>query len=97
MSSFGVRFKNLRANKGIIQGDLGKIVGVSTSMIGIYEINARKPSFNTEFCYWPILGTAFRTVKYLRFSALITNLRRFRYFNLTFNAFHYNHLLTASN
>ncbi|EHQ92188.1 helix-turn-helix domain-containing protein [Desulfosporosinus youngiae] len=41
----GSRLKELRAKKQITQEELGKIAGVTTSMIGMYEIDARKPSF----------------------------------------------------
>lgn len=43
-SLLGVRLKELRTNKGITQEELGKIIGVTTSMIGMYEISKRKPS-----------------------------------------------------
>ena len=46
MSSLRVRLKELRTTKGIIQGDLGKIVGVKTSEISGYEIGTRNPSFD---------------------------------------------------
>lgn len=42
----GNKIKSLRTKGKITQEDLGKIAGVSTSMIGMYEINARKPSFD---------------------------------------------------
>lgn len=41
----GKRIKELRTKKKITQEELGKIVGVTTSMIGMYEIEARRPSF----------------------------------------------------
>jgi len=41
----GSKIKELRAKKRITQEELGKIAGVTTSMIGMYEIGARKPSF----------------------------------------------------
>lgn len=37
--------KKLRKEKGITQEELGKILGVTTSMVGMYETNARKPSY----------------------------------------------------
>ncbi|MGJ0908889.1 helix-turn-helix domain-containing protein [Clostridium botulinum] len=43
--SVGERIKELRKEKGITQEELGKHVGVSTSMVGMYETNARKPSY----------------------------------------------------
>ncbi|GEM_PF-813796 len=39
------KIKELRARKGLTQEALGKIVGVSTSMIGMYETGARNPSY----------------------------------------------------
>lgn len=41
----GKKIKELRREKHITQEELGKKVGVSTSMIGMYETNARKPSY----------------------------------------------------
>ena len=46
MSSLRLRLKELRTAKGIIQGDLGKIVGVKTSEISGYEIGTRNPSYD---------------------------------------------------
>lgn len=42
---FGETLKNLRKEADITQEELGNIVGVTTSMIGMYETNARKPSY----------------------------------------------------
>lgn len=41
----GRRIKELRGNCGITQEELGKIIGVSTSMVGMYETEARNPSY----------------------------------------------------
>lgn len=41
----GERLKALRKAADITQEELAKIVGVSTSMIGMYETNARRPSY----------------------------------------------------
>lgn len=41
----GKRIKELRTKRKVTQEELGKIVGVTTSMIGMYEIGARNPSF----------------------------------------------------
>lgn len=41
----GKIIKELRKDKGITQEELGKIIGVTTSMVGMYETNARKPSY----------------------------------------------------
>lgn len=40
----GEKIKQLRQDKKITQEDLGKAIGVTTSMVGMYETNARKPS-----------------------------------------------------
>lgn len=42
----GERIKTLRKEIGITQEELGKTIGVTTSMIGMYETNARKPSYD---------------------------------------------------
>lgn len=41
----GARIKELRREKQLTQEALGKSVGVSTSMIGMYETDARQPSY----------------------------------------------------
>ena len=41
----GKKIKDLRLEKNISQEQLGKILNVSTSMIGMYEIDARNPSY----------------------------------------------------
>lgn len=41
----GERLKSLRQEYKITQEELAKNVGVTTSMIGMYETNARKPSY----------------------------------------------------
>lgn len=38
--------KKLRSDKDITQASLGKALGVSTSMVGMYETNVRKPSYD---------------------------------------------------
>ncbi len=43
----GDKVKDLRNAKKMTQEELAKIIGVSTSMVGMYETNARKPSFKT--------------------------------------------------
>lgn len=42
----GSVLKGLRAKRGITQEELGKRIGVTTSMVGMYETNVRKPSFD---------------------------------------------------
>lgn len=42
----GKIIKQLRAQNGITQEELGKILSVTTSMVGMYETNARKPSYD---------------------------------------------------
>ncbi|NFI38762.1 helix-turn-helix transcriptional regulator [Clostridium botulinum] len=39
------RIKKLRKERDITQEELAKNIGVSTSMVGMYETNARKPSY----------------------------------------------------
>jgi len=41
----GDKIKDLRTAKKMTQEDLAKIIGVSTSMVGMYETNVRKPSY----------------------------------------------------
>lgn len=40
---FGDRLKKLREDKGLIQAELGKLIGVSDRVIGYYESNNRFP------------------------------------------------------
>jgi transcriptional regulator with XRE-family HTH domain len=42
----GARLKQLRAEKEISQEELGKILNISTSMVGMYETDVRNPSFD---------------------------------------------------
>lgn len=41
----GEKIKELRKENGITQEELAKNIDVSTSMVGMYETNARKPSY----------------------------------------------------
>ncbi|HHW03367.1 MAG TPA: helix-turn-helix transcriptional regulator [Thermoanaerobacterales bacterium] len=41
----GKKIKELRLNRKMTQEELGKIIGVTTSMIGMYETGARNPSY----------------------------------------------------
>ncbi|MEL7657073.1 MAG: helix-turn-helix transcriptional regulator, partial [Bacillota bacterium] len=41
----GKTLKELRAQKSITQEELAKVIGVTTSMVGMYETDARNPSF----------------------------------------------------
>ncbi len=41
----GKRIKELRGNHSMTQEELSKMVGVSTSMVGMYETEARNPSY----------------------------------------------------
>lgn len=41
----GRKIKELRLKKGITQEKLAKVLGVTTSMVGMYETGARKPSY----------------------------------------------------
>lgn len=47
MSLFGSRLKYLRVHNNLTQRELAEIFNVSTSTIGMYEKNAREPSFKT--------------------------------------------------
>ncbi len=44
---FSKRLRNLRENKGIKQEDLGKILDLSASTIGMYEQGRRQPDNET--------------------------------------------------
>lgn len=41
----GKKIKELRLSRKMTQEELGKIIGVTTSMIGMYETGARNPSY----------------------------------------------------
>jgi len=41
----GKRLKYLRKENDITQEELAKFIGVTTSMVGMYETDARKPSY----------------------------------------------------
>lgn len=41
----GDRIRELRKEKDISQEELGKVAGVTTSAIGMYETNVRQPSY----------------------------------------------------
>lgn len=43
---FGETLKQLRLNKGISQGQLGKDLGVVNQTISFWEIGAREPDFD---------------------------------------------------
>lgn len=47
MKTFAQRLKETRKSLGLTQGDLGKILGMSTRMISFYEHAAREPSLAT--------------------------------------------------
>ena len=46
---FGDRLKKLREDKGLIQAELGKLIGVSDRVIGYYESNDRIPKKQETF------------------------------------------------
>lgn len=52
MSEFGQKLKALRLAKNLKQADLGEMVGISTSAIGMYEQGRRMPDRRTllRFC-----------------------------------------------
>lgn len=43
----GEKIKELRIKKDMTQSELGKIIGVSSSTIGMYEQNRRQPDIST--------------------------------------------------
>ena len=45
--AFGKALRNLRLSRGMSQGQLAKKIGISVSMIGLYENSSRMPSFET--------------------------------------------------
>lgn len=47
MSTFGSRLKNLRENKELSQGELGKRFNLSQSTIAYYESDKKQPNNNT--------------------------------------------------
>ena len=48
MARFNDMMKSYRKDRGISQAELAKIIGVSTSTIGMYESEKRHPNFKTE-------------------------------------------------
>lgn len=44
-NTIGEKIKELRKEKGVTQEELAKNIDVSTSMVGMYETDARKPSY----------------------------------------------------
>lgn len=42
----GKKLINLRKSVGESQKDLGKVLGVTTSMVGMYETDVRNPSYD---------------------------------------------------
>lgn len=46
---FGDRLKKLREDRGLIQAELGKLIGVSDRVIGYYESNDRIPKKQETF------------------------------------------------
>ena len=47
MSTFGKRLKELRREKGILQDDLARDIGVSKGTVSVWERDARKPEYDT--------------------------------------------------
>ena len=48
MARFNDMMRSYRKDKGISQAELARIIGVSTSTIGMYESGKRQPNFKTE-------------------------------------------------
>lgn len=46
--TFGTRLASLRKEKDLSQAELGKLLGVSASTIGMYEKDKRQPNFEME-------------------------------------------------
>jgi transcriptional regulator with XRE-family HTH domain len=44
---FGLRLKSLRIDKGLTQGELAELVGLSVDFIGLIERGERSPSFES--------------------------------------------------
>ncbi len=47
MANFGARLKELRLSTGKTQGELGEILGISASTVGMYEQGRREPDRDT--------------------------------------------------
>lgn len=47
MSTLGKRIKELRREKGILQDDLARDIGVSKGTVSVWERDARKPEYDT--------------------------------------------------
>ena len=47
MPTLGKRLKELRREKGILQDDLARDIGVSKGTVSVWERDARKPEYNT--------------------------------------------------
>lgn len=47
MTNLGKRLRYLRLQKNLTQQQLGKIINISTSTIGMYERGEREPSYRT--------------------------------------------------
>ena len=47
MPTLGKRLKELRREKGILQDDLARDIGVSKGTVSVWERDARKPEYDT--------------------------------------------------
>ena len=47
-TTFGKRLQELRNSKKMTQADLGKVLKISASTVGMYETDKRQPNFEIE-------------------------------------------------
>lgn len=54
----GNKLKMLRLKRGLKQGELAKLLGLSASAVGMYEQNRREPDYKTLLMYADIFGVS---------------------------------------